>query len=80
VTLSSLDGKAHGVTLSLERKGAEGFSLGTTTVTVPAGGTATATVTFTAGKKAAAGDKDDYLVVTQGGTVLARSAVYAFVK
>ena len=80
ITLASLDGKAHTVTLSLERQGKEGFALGTTTVTVPAGGTATATVTFTAAKRTAAGDRDDYLVVSERGATLARSALYAFVK
>ncbi len=79
VTLTNLGSTPRTVTLSLER-GNAGFTVAGGKVTVPAGGTATATVSFTVGKGAALGDRGDHLAVKDGTTVLARSAVYAFVK
>lgn len=56
------------------------FSVAPASVTVGAAATATVTVTATFAKGAPAGDKQAWLVVREGGEMVAHAAVYAFVK
>jgi hypothetical protein len=49
-------------------------------VSIPAGGSATFNVKAAFSKKAAKGDKQAWLVITDGGDLVAHAAVYAFVK
>ncbi len=56
------------------------FTTSVTSVSIPAGGTATFTVKAAFSKKAAKGDKQAWLVITDGADLVAHAAVYAFVK
>jgi hypothetical protein len=56
------------------------FSVAPASVTVAAGATATITVTATFSKGASAGNKQAWLVLSEGGNMVAHAAVYAFVK
>jgi subtilisin family serine protease len=56
------------------------FSVASAPLTVAAGGTATVTVTATFAKAAPAGHKQAWLVVSEGGSMVAHAAVYALVK
>ncbi len=56
------------------------FSVAPASVTVAAGGTATVTVTARFAKGAATGNKQAWLVLADGGSMVAHAAVYALVK
>jgi subtilisin family serine protease len=56
------------------------FSTSVSSITVPAGGSATFSVVAVFGKAAPTGDKQAWLVLTDGATLVAHAAVYAFVK
>ena len=56
------------------------FTTSVTSVSIPAGGTATFTVKAAFSKKAVKGDKQAWLVITDGTDLVAHAAVYAFVK
>ena len=56
------------------------FSTSVSFVTVPAGGSASVTVTATFAKAASVGDKQAWLTISDGATLVAHAAVYAFVK
>jgi subtilisin family serine protease len=56
------------------------FSVAPASITVASGGTATITVTARFAKGASAGDKQAWLVLSDGGSMVAHAAVYAFVK
>ena len=56
------------------------FSVGSSSVTVASGASATVNVTMTATKAAGGGDHQAWLTVSSGGTQIAHAAVYALVK
>ena len=56
------------------------FTTSVSSVSIPAGGSATFTVKAAFNKKAVKGDKQAWLVITDGGDLVAHAAVYAFVK
>ncbi len=65
------------VTLSLALSGSDAFTLGSSTVTVPAGGTAQATVVLDAAKLPTAGGASSARVTATAGDVSVRTAVGA---
>jgi subtilisin family serine protease len=56
------------------------FSVGSTSVTLAAGASATVNVTMSAAKAAGRGDHQAWLTVKSGATLVAHAAVYTFVK
>lgn len=80
LTLSSLDGKEHAVTLQVDSVLGSGVTFAAPkTVTVPETGSATVTVTMTASRKAGTGGHSAMLRLTDGGWS-AHTVLYAFVK
>ncbi len=56
------------------------FTTSVSSVSIPAGGSATFSVRAAFSKKAVKGDKQAWLVITDGGGLVAHAAVYALVK
>ncbi|NUT93572.1 MAG: hypothetical protein HOY78_16295, partial [Saccharothrix sp.] len=80
VVLTSLTGTAQTATLSVDSVQGTGVTFtAPTTVTIPATGSTTITVTATTDKGAAAGDHSADLRVAVGGVEIAHSVLYAFV-
>jgi len=82
ITLTNLSGVSKTFTLGLTPVKVSGvsFSLGTSSVTLAAGQSATVTVSFDADKAAAAGDNTAMLTVSAGGVEVAHSVIYAAIK
>lgn len=82
VTLSNLTGSAESLTLAVDSVQGTGvtFSLSTSSVSLPAAGSASVTVTMHAAKAAGLGDHQAFLRVSFGGDEVAHAALYTFVK
>jgi minor extracellular serine protease Vpr len=84
VPVTILNTTAGTVTWTLGISGTTGtgvsFSIGSSSVTVAGGASATVNVTMAATKVAGAGGHQAWLTVSNGGTTIAHAAVYALVK
>jgi minor extracellular serine protease Vpr len=81
VTLTNLSGSSATFDLAVGAgSGGVSFSVDTSSVTLAAGASATVTVTMSADQGAAKGDHSALLTVTSGGTQVAHSVLYTFVK
>jgi subtilisin family serine protease len=82
VTITNLTGASKTFTLAVTPVGGTGvsFSVGTSSVTLAAGQSATITVSFNADKGASANDHTAMLTVSSNGSPVAHSVLYALVK
>ena len=82
VTITNLTGSSKTWSLTVTNTLGAGvsFSVAPSSITLAAGASVTVNVTMTAAKGAALGDHQASLNVMGGGSVLAHSALYAFVK
>jgi subtilisin family serine protease len=80
-TLWNLTGSAQTLSAAVgPGAGGVAYSVSPSSVTIPAGGSATLTLTLAASKGAAGGDHAATLRLSAGGTEIAHAVVYAFVK
>ncbi|NUR73645.1 MAG: S8 family serine peptidase [Hamadaea sp.] len=82
VTITNLSGSAKTFTLAVTPVAGTGvaFSVGTSSVTLAAGASTTVQVAFDADKGAGAADHTALLTISSGGTAVAHSVLYAFIK
>ncbi|NUO59377.1 MAG: S8 family serine peptidase [Hamadaea sp.] len=82
VTITNLSGSAQTFTLAVTPVGGTGvaFSVSASSVTLAAGASTTVRVAFDADKGAGAGDHTALLNISSGGSVVAHSVLYAFIK
>jgi len=82
VTITNLSGASKTFTFAVTPVKGEGvtFSVGTSSVTLAAGASATVEVSFDAVKAPSVGDHTALLTVSSGGSVVAHSVLYAFIK
>jgi hypothetical protein len=80
-TLWNLTGSAQTLSAAVgPGAGGVAYSVSPSSVTIPAGGSATLTLTMAASKGAVGGDHAATLRLSAGGTEIAHAVVYAFVK